>query len=111
MDKVFVVRDMAAKLVATEKSLDCAMSETADLLASLLKARQEINLSSTVGNEAAVKIMEALSALGEARSAMVGAHEELNEVRLRIGVRTRMVGWEEKPPKFASLPEQDRAVG
>ena len=53
---------------------------------------------------------EALAALGEARTAIVGAHNELNEVKLRIGVRTKMTGWEDKPPQFAQESDDLRQV-
>ena len=34
--------------------------------------------------------MEAIKALSEARTAMVGVHNELNEAKLRLGIRTKM---------------------
>ena len=49
-----------------------------------------------------------MTAWSEARSAMVGAHNELNDVKLRIGVRTKMIGVEDKPkeaPASADLRE------
>ena len=40
--------------------------------------------------------MEAIRALSEARSAMVGVHGQLGEAKLRLGIRTKMVGEIEK---------------
>ena len=40
--------------------------------------------------------MAAMSALSEARTAMVAGHAELDEVQLRLGIRTRMDGIEDK---------------
>ena len=37
-----------------------------------------------------VKLMDAMKALSEARTAMVAVHNELNEAQLRLGVRTKM---------------------
>jgi len=101
MEKVFVAQRVASKLFATENAIDAAMVEAAELMADMLKARKDIGLSAVVGDRASVKLVEALAALSEARSAMVDMHGELNDVKLRIGVRTKMVGWEDKPPATA----------
>ena len=37
-----------------------------------------------------------MCALSEARSALVEAHGELNETKLRLGIRTKMAGVEDK---------------
>jgi hypothetical protein len=104
MEKVFVVQRVAKKLFATEAAVDGAMSEAAALMADLLQARQDINVSSVVIEDAAAKIVEAIKALGDARAAMVGAHNELNDVKLRLGVRTKM-DFMEKPPLLRQASE------
>jgi hypothetical protein len=50
-----------------------------------------------------VKLMDAMKALSEARSAMVGVHNELAEAQLRLGIRTKMGG--EKPPSMAQATQ------
>ncbi len=97
MEKAFVAQRVARKLFATEHALDAAMTEAAELMADLLKARKDLNLSAVVGDAAPAKLVEAMAALAEARTAVVAVHNELNDVKLRIGVRTKMTGWEEKP--------------
>lgn len=97
MEKVFVVQRVAKKLYATEAAVDGAMTQAAELMADLLQARQDVKVSSVVIEDAAAKIVEAIQALGEARTAMVGAHNELSEIKLRLGVRTKM-DFEDKPP-------------
>jgi hypothetical protein len=73
-------------------------------MADLVTARKEIKAGAALGEPAATKIIQALSALSEARSAMLGAHEALEEVKLRIGVRTKMG----KPyPNLLTSAEQD----
>jgi hypothetical protein len=99
MEKVFVAQRVATKLFATENAVDAAMMEAAELMADMLRARKDIGLSAVVGDRASAKLVEALAALGEARSAMVEMHNELNDVKLRIGVRTKMIGFEDKPPQ------------
>jgi len=96
MDKVFVAQRIATKLFATENAVDAAMVEAAELMADLLKARKDIGLSAVVGDRASAKLVEALAGLGEARSAMVEMHNELNDVKLRIGIRTKLIGIEDK---------------
>lgn len=96
MDKVFVAQRVANKLFATEDKVDAALAEATELMSEMLKARKELNTSLVFGDEAAAKVIEAIRALGEARTAMVGVHHELNDAKLRLGVRTKM--YAEKPP-------------
>lgn len=90
MEKIFVAQRVANKLNTTEEAVDTAMAEAAELMSEMLKARRELALSTTFGDEAAAKLVDAIKSLGEARTAMVGVHSELNEAQLRIGIRTRM---------------------
>ncbi|WP_428151129.1 hypothetical protein [Caulobacter sp.] len=110
VEKVFVAQRIATKLFATENAVDAAMVEAAELMADMLKARKDIGLSAVVGDRASSKLVEALAALGEARSAMVEMHSELNDVKLRIGVRTKMIGVEDKPPETTGVHTGVRAV-
>lgn len=97
MDKVFVAQRVANKLFATEDKVDAALAEATELMGEMLKARQEMAVSTVFADEAVVKLMDAMKALTEARTSMVAVHGELNEARLRLGVRTRM-GY--KPPQM-----------
>lgn len=90
MDKVFVAQSVARKLTTTEAAVDGALAEAAELMSVMIGARKELNLSTVFADEANVKLMEALKALTEARTAMVAVHSELNEAQLRLGIRTRM---------------------
>jgi hypothetical protein len=95
MEKVFVARRVAGKLFATEAAVDNAMVEAAELLGEMLKARKDVNASLVFADDVQVKMMEAIKALSEARTAMVGVHNELEEAKLRLGIRTKM-GLEDK---------------
>jgi hypothetical protein len=90
MEKAFVAQRVAKKLFVTEAAVDGALSEAAELMSELLTARKEVNTSLVFADDVQVKLMEAMKALSEARTAMVGVHNELNEAQLRLGVRTRM---------------------
>ena len=94
MEKIFVVKRVASKLHGSEAAIDAAMVQAAELMADLVQARKDLGLAATVGADATTKVMAAMAALSEARTAMVDAHAGLDEVRLRIGVRTKMIGWD-----------------
>jgi hypothetical protein len=97
MEKIFVAKKVATKLFATEAAVDGALAEAAELMSVMLAARKDVNTSLVFADDAQVKLMEALKALSEARTAMVGVHHELNDAKLRLGIRTTMNG-EDKPP-------------
>ena len=100
MEKAFVAQRVAKKLFVTEAAVDGALAEAAELMSEMLKARKDVNTSLVFADDAQVKMMEAIKALSEARTAMVGVHNELNEAKLRLGIRTKM-GGENKPPRAA----------
>jgi chloramphenicol 3-O-phosphotransferase len=65
-------------------------------MADLLKARKDVNAPLVFADDVQVKLMDAIRALSEARSAMVGVHGQLGEAKLRLGIRTKMAGELEK---------------
>jgi hypothetical protein len=103
MDKVFVAKRVAQKLFETEAAVDGALVEASELMSEMLKARKDINVSMVFADDVQVKMMEAMKALSEARTAMVAVHSELNEAKLRLNIRTRM--GLEKPVEGASRAE------
>jgi hypothetical protein len=96
LEKIFVVKRVASKLHGTEAAIDAAMVQAAELMADMVQARKDLGLSATVAAAATDKVMAAMAALSEARTAMVDAHGELDQTRLRLGVRTKMFGWDAK---------------
>ena len=112
MEKAFVAQRVAKKLFVTEAAVDGALAEAAELMSEMLKARKDVNASMVFADDAAVKMVEAIKALSEARTAMVAVHNELNEAKLRLGIRAKM-GLENKPPALASdvAPTTLREVG
>ena len=111
MEKVFVAQRVAKKLFTTEAAVDGAMVEAADLLSEMLKARQDVNASMVFADDVQVKMMEAIKALSEARTAMVGVHNELNEAKLRLGIRTKMDNMEKPPEAVQRTATTMREVG
>lgn len=90
MEKIFVAKRVAQKLFETEAAVDGAMVEAAELMSEMLKARTDVNASLVFADDVQVKMMEAIKALSEARTAMVGVHNELAEAKLRLGIRTKL---------------------
>ncbi|MEO8113540.1 MAG: hypothetical protein ABI655_04095 [Phenylobacterium sp.] len=97
---------MTKKLLATEAAVDGALAQAAEMMSELLQARKDVNTSLVFADDAAVKMIEAIQALGHARTAMVGVHNELGEAKLRLGIRTRLQG--EDKPHF--LADTDRVT-
>lgn len=92
MDKQILMQGVANKLWTAEATIDSALADTAALMAEMVEARKAARVSPTVDAKAHAKVVEAMAALSAARSAMVEAHNEMNEVKLRLGVRTKMIG-------------------
>jgi len=98
MEKVFVAQRVAKKLLVTEAAVDGALAEAAELMSEMLQARKDVGVSMIFADEAAAKLVDAIKALSEARTSMVAVHNELNDAKLRLGIRTKM-DFEDKPPE------------
>jgi hypothetical protein len=92
MDKAFVVQKVANKVWAAENTVDAAMADAASLMVELASARQELKFSADLTEKATADLVNAIASLGQARAALVEMHEELAEVKLRLGVRTKLIG-------------------
>ena len=107
MDKVFVVQGVANKLWATEDAMDAAIAQASTLLSGIIEARAEIGCSHIVTDPAMAKVSAALAAMSAARTALVESHAALDEAKLRIGVRTKLVGGNDKGDhNFASTTDR-----
>jgi hypothetical protein len=112
LDKTFVAQGVANKLFATEKAIDNALAEAAQLLGACAGARQELRMSAVVGDDATSKIAQTIATLAEARRSIVEAHRELDVVKTQIGIRTKMIGVLDKPEEVSSrAPSELRQVG
>jgi hypothetical protein len=90
VEKILVARRVATKLFSTEKAVDAALVEATEFVTEMLRAKADINLATTSSDPAIAKVIAAISALSEARTAMADAHGELNDLKLRLGIRTKM---------------------
>jgi len=101
MDKAIVAQRVANQLATTENAVDSAIRETAQLLNGLLDARVELKTSAVFGDDATRKVTDAIAALATARQSVIDAHNELSELKLRAGIRTKLVAGD-KPPNLAA---------
>ena len=111
MERALVAQHVANQLFATENAIDQALADASALVGELVKARQELGVSTVFADGAFVQAVAAVSALSQARTAMVAAHAELNDAKLRVGIRTKMVGGSDKPPQQQSRHIELREVG
>ncbi len=92
MEKVFVAQRVLKQLVSAEEAIDGGFAEATELMSVMLHARKDLGANIKFADDAQAKLMEALAALSEARTAMCAVHNELNEAKLRLGIRTSMGG-------------------
>lgn len=76
-----IALQVAKSLYATEDSIDTALTQVAKFVAELPAARAEAQFAACVGQDALAQAIAALTALSQAREAMVKAHEALADVR------------------------------
>ena len=75
------------------------------LISGVAEARRKCDLGlATVGNDATAKLAEAIGALAQARTAVVYAHGQMADMKLRVGIRTKMIGIYDKPPERMPAP-------
>jgi hypothetical protein len=110
MEKALVAQRVANRLFATEKAVDAAMAEAASLMTSLAEARAELGLSAVVGDDATSKVAQAIATLAEARRSVVAAHGSLADLKIRIGLRTKLIGVTDKPPDDIQQEPTRRAI-
>lgn len=97
MEKIEILHTVADELFATEKAVDDAIAQASDMLATLIQGRRDMNLSAVVGADAQAKVMDAIAAMGQARTAVVAAHADLAKVQRAVGLAHVAVGPMEKP--------------
>ncbi len=108
-DKMMVAQGVANRLFATEAAIDAAMVEASQLMSTILTSQGELRMAACVTDGAVARIAEAVSTLATARQQVIAGHGELAEVKLRLGIRSRMMGEHQKHESSAA--GDLRAVG
>lgn len=97
MYKAEVINGVAKELYSAETAIDAAIAQTGALIQSIIDCRPELNASAIAAAGAQAKAMEAIAALGEARTAMIAAHQELAKDHRRMGWGVYNTGPMDKP--------------
>ena len=105
MDKMLTAQGVANRLFATEAAIDDALAQASQLMSEMLAGRQELRIAATVNEDAVSQVATSIAAMTQARVAMVAAHRELEEVKLRLGIRTKMIGGFAKESALAPVTE------
>ena len=99
MDRTEVIAGMAGDLYAAESAVDAAIAQATSLVQSMIMARTTLSLSAVCGNASQARVMETITALGQARDAIVAAHTEMAREHRKMGWGTYAAGPVNKPPE------------
>jgi hypothetical protein len=90
--RLSAAREVADQLFALEAAIDAALISASTLTAALPQARNKLKISAVIGQDAINKVAKGLSALVDARQAVVEAHHHLAETKDKLGLREYSMG-------------------
>ncbi|RZJ90306.1 MAG: hypothetical protein EON88_18735 [Brevundimonas sp.] len=105
MERTEIIAGVAGDLYATELAVDAAITQAATLIQSMISGRTALNVSAVAGTGSQAKAMEALTALGAAREAIVACHGELQKDHRKMGWGTYAAGPVNKPDDGVTTEE------
>ncbi|MGC1305168.1 MAG: hypothetical protein WA840_22600 [Caulobacteraceae bacterium] len=79
---------VAEALWSTERALDSAFGELADLLGTVTRARQDGNFGMMVGQDAVNELAAAIPEMTVVRDRLIEAHRRLDKWQKRMGLDT-----------------------
>jgi hypothetical protein len=88
MEKAFHIQRVAAKMKATERSIDEAMTLAAELMIEMKSAQDGLELGPIVGDSAYAKLSQAMAELAQARSSFITTHKRLVKIYDICDLRT-----------------------
>ena len=89
MKKTLVARNVTEKLLAAENAVDASIADMSRLMMAMIETRQDLGLPATLTADAFARVGEALSALHQARAAVVAGHHEMARVGDELGIPTQ----------------------
>ena len=102
-----VAEQVAGALFEAEAAIDAALAKTAALTGIMPALRREAGASALIGQDAVERASQAITALADARRAIVETHKELSIVQDQIGLGAVAVG--DGGDKFAmEFAQRDR---
>lgn len=87
MDKDIRVQRVAVKLHAVERSIDDTLALAAELMLEMRGACTDLNLAAQTSDGAFAKLIEAMTELQAARTAVVASHKRMDKIRDAVGLR------------------------
>ena len=96
MTKVEVVQSVADKLFAAEHAVDAAILSNTQLLEGIVEGRRELNVAYSSVELAQARVVEAITALQEARRAVVAAHAGLKATHDKVAADVTIAGIRDK---------------
>lgn len=89
METAFIAQRVNTQLRTTEAAIDAAIVETTRLMAGLIEARAEANVSAVAADRELTRLADALKELNAARHSVVNVHHGLAKLAddMRIPVR------------------------
>lgn len=104
MDRAEIVASVAGDLNATEQAVDAAIAHATTLVQAMIGARTALSVSPVAGAGSQAKAIEAITALGVAREAMVACHAEMAKDHRRMGWGVYAAGVLDKPHETTTRP-------
>lgn len=110
-ERIEVARNVTKSINLTERKIDKALADSADLVKSIVEGRVKAKLPASAGNAALMKIGKSMQMLTEVRGLIVEAHVHLAEDQRDLGIPITGSGdlWE-CPPMGADV-EPDQVGG
>ena len=87
-----IAEQVAAALFEAEAAIDSALAKTAALTGIMPALRKDAGASALIGQDALERATQAISALADARRAIVETHKELSVVQSQIGLGAVALG-------------------
>ncbi len=97
MEKSEIIAGVAKDLYATEQAVDEAIAKAAALVQSMIDGRIAGGASPVAFAASQSKVIDVLASLGEARDAVVAAHQEMAKDHRRMGWGVYAAGPLDKP--------------
>ena len=104
-----VAEQVAGALFEAEAAIDAAISKAAHLTCVMPALRRDAGASALIGQDALERATQAISALADARRAIVETHKELSLVQAQIGLGAVKLEGDagEKPPPVERAGERE----
>jgi hypothetical protein len=104
-----IAEQVAGALFEAEAAIDMALAKTAALTGVMPSLRTQVGASALIGQGAVERASQAISALADARRAIVETHNELSIVQSQIGLGAVTLscptGGDKPPPSFATADQ------